>query len=129
MRYFKPGTAAEAASALAAEAGVTRILAGGTDVLVQLKAGMLEPDLLVDIKSIDGMRSIVAEAGGFRIGAAVAGAELGAHEGVKALWPGVVEGFELIGSTQIQGRATMAGNLCNGSPAADSVPEIGRAHV
>ena len=124
MRYFKPGTAAEAASALAAEAGVTRILAGGTDVLVQLKAGMLEPDLLVDIKSIDGMRSIVAEAGGFRIGAAVAGAELGAHEGVKALWPGVVEGFELIGSTQIQGRATMAGNLCNGSPAADSVPGL-----
>ena len=124
MRYFKPGTAAEAASALAAEAGVTRILAGGTDVLVQLKAGMLEPDLLIDIKSIDGMRSIVAEAGGFRIGAAVAGAELGAHLGVKALWPGVVEGFELIGSTQIQGRATMAGNLCNGSPAADSVPGL-----
>ena len=124
MRYFKPGTAAEAASALAGEAGVTRILAGGTDVLVQLKAGMLEPDLLVDIKGIDGMRSIVAEAGGFRIGAAVAGAELGAHAGVKALWPGVVEGFELIGSTQIQGRATMAGNLCNGSPAADSVPGL-----
>ena len=124
MRYFKPGTAAEAATALAGEAGVTRILAGGTDVLVQLKAGMVEPDLIVDIKGIDGMRSIVAEAGGFRIGAAVAGAELGAHEGVKALWPGVVEGFELIGSTQIQGRATMAGNLCNGSPAADSVPGL-----
>ena len=106
------------------EPGVTRVLAGGTDVLVQLKAGMVEPDLIVDIKAIDGMRSITPEAGGFRIGAAVAGAELGAHEGVKALWPGVVEGFELIGSTQVQGRCTMAGNLCNGSPAADSVPAM-----
>ena len=124
MRYFKPLTAAEAATALAAEAGVTRILAGGTDVLVQLKAGMVEPDLIVDIKGIDGLRSIVAEAGGFRIGAAVSGAELGAHAGVKALWPGVVEGAELIGSTQVQGRASMAGNLCNGSPAADSVPGL-----
>ena len=124
MRYLKPATAAEAVSALAAEAGVSRILAGGTDVLVQVKAGMVEPDLLVDIKGIEGMRSITAEAGGFRIGAAVAGAELGAHAGVKALWPGVVEGFELIGSTQVQGRATMAGNLCHGSPAADSVPGL-----
>lgn len=124
MRYLKPATAAEAVSALAAEAGVSRILAGGTDVLVQVKAGMVEPDLLVDIKGIEGMRSITAEAGGFRIGAAVAGAELGAHAGVRALWPGVVEGFELIGSTQVQGRATMAGNLCHGSPAADSVPGL-----
>ncbi len=124
MRYLRPNTAAEAAQSLADEPGVTRVLAGGTDVLVQLKAGMVEPDLIVDIKHIDGIRSITAEAGGFRIGAAVAGAELGAHAGVKALWPGVVEAFELIGSTQVQGRCTMAGNLCNGSPAADSVPAL-----
>jgi CO/xanthine dehydrogenase FAD-binding subunit len=124
MRYARPRSAAEAASLLADEPGVTRVLAGGTDVLVQLKAGMVEPDLIVDIKGIDGMRAITAEGGGFRIGAAVAGAELGAHAGVKALWPGVVEGFELIGSTQVQGRCTMAGNLCNGSPAADSVPAL-----
>ncbi len=124
MRYLRPNTAAEAAESLADEPGVTRVLAGGTDVLVQLKAGMVEPDLIVDIKMIEGMRSITPEAGGFRIGAAVAGAELGAHAGVKALWPGVVEGFELIGSTQVQGRCTMAGNLCNGSPAADSVPAM-----
>ena len=124
MRYLRPKTAAEAARSLADEPGVTRVLAGGTDVLVQLKAGMVELDLIVDIKNIDGMRSITPEAGGFRIGAAVAGAELGGHAGVKALWPGVVEGFELIGSTQVQGRCTMAGNLCNGSPAADSVPAM-----
>ena len=124
MRYLRPKTAAEAAQWLADEPGVTRVLAGGTDVLVQLKAGTVEPDLIVDIKAIDGMRAITPEAGGFRIGAAVAGAELGAHAGVRALWPGVVESCELIGSTQVQGRATMAGNLCNGSPAADSVPAL-----
>ena len=58
------------------------------------------------------------------VGAAVTGAELGEHTEFKAVWPGVVEGFELIGSTQIQGRATMGGNLCNASPAADSVPAM-----
>ena len=103
---------------------MSRILAGGTDVLVQMKSEMVEPDLIVDVKHIDGMRSIVSENGGYRIGAAVSGAQLGEHEGVRAMWPGVVEGLELIGSTQVQGRATMAGNLCNGSPAADSVPAL-----
>lgn len=124
MRYEKPENVAEAVKCLQDEPGVTRVLAGGTDVLVQLKAGMLEPDLIVDIKHLDGIRDITPENGGYRIGAAVSGAELGEHEGVLALWPGVVEGLELIGSTQVQGRATMVGNLCNGSPAADSVPGL-----
>jgi carbon-monoxide dehydrogenase medium subunit len=70
------------------------------------------------------MRRITAEDGGYRIGAAVACAELGEHAQVKQAWPGVVEAAELIGSTQIQGRATMGGNLCNASPAADSVPAM-----
>ncbi|HAH98709.1 MAG TPA: oxidoreductase, partial [Verrucomicrobiales bacterium] len=60
--------------------------------------------------------------GGFRIGAAVSCQALGEHAALKTAWPGVVEGAELIGSTQIQGRASMGGNLCNASPAADSVP-------
>ena len=124
MRYAKPETATDAARLLAAEPGVARVLAGGTDLLVQLKAGLVEPDLIVDIKHIAGLRDITPEAGGFRIGAAVSGAQLGEHAGVRALWPGVVEGVTLIGSTQVQGRATMAGNLCNGSPAADSVPAL-----
>jgi len=124
MRYAKPTTTAQAASLLKEEQGITRILSGGTDVLVQIKAGMLEPDLIVDIKHLEGIKDITPEDGGYRIGAAVSGAQLGEHEGIVALWPGVVEGFELIGSTQVQGRATMAGNLCNGSPAADSVPAL-----
>lgn len=124
MRYARPETASEAAKMLAGEAGESRVLAGGTDVLVQLRSGMVAPDLIVDIKRIDGIRGITAEAGGFRIGAAVSGAEMGEHAGLVALWPGVVEASELIGSTQVQGRATMAGNLCNGSPAADTVPAL-----
>jgi CO/xanthine dehydrogenase FAD-binding subunit len=129
MRYVKPDTLEAASSLLSKETGLSRILAGGTDVLVQMRAEMVEPDLIVDVKHIDGMRSIVAENGGFRIGAAVSGAELGEHAGVCAMWPGVVEAMELIGSTQVQGRATMVGNLCNGSPAADSVPALVAAHA
>jgi carbon-monoxide dehydrogenase medium subunit len=80
--------------------------------------------LIVDIKGIAELRRIEEAAGGFRIGAAVTGAELKEHPKLKTAWPGVVEAANLIGSTQIQGRATMGGNLCNGSPAADSVPAL-----
>lgn len=124
MRFEAPTSLSAAVELLENETGLVRILAGGTDVLVQLRSGHVEPDLIVDIKRIDVMHTIAAEDGGFRIGAAVCGAELGAHAGVKALWPGVVEAVELIGSTQVQGRATMVGNLCNASPAADSVPAM-----
>lgn len=124
MHYAAPETTAEAARLLADSTGTARILAGGTDLLVQMKADMIAPDLLVDIKNIAGMKDITPEDGGYRIGAAVSGAELGEHADMCAMWPGVVEAFELIGSTQVQGRATMAGNLCNASPAADSVPAM-----
>ncbi len=124
MRYLRPDSFEAAARALYQEQGLARILAGGTDVLVQLKSEVVEPDLLVDLKHLSGMRDIVEEDGGYRIGAAVSGAVLGEHAGVNSLWPGVVEAIELIGSTQVQGRATMVGNLCNGSPAADSVPAM-----
>ena len=124
MQYVAAKTADEAVALLVGQSGMARVLAGGTDLLVQLKSGMVEPDLVVDIKRIPGMKDITAEAGGFRIGAAVSGAEPGEHAGVCAMWPGVVEGFNLIGSTQVQGRATMAGNLCNASPAGDAVPSL-----
>ncbi len=105
--------------------GITRFLAGGTDVLVQLRADIVTPDTLIDIKHIDGVKEITREAdGGWRIGIAVAGAEMTEHAALMADWPGVVEAMDLVGSTQIQGRATLTGNLCNGSPAADSVPAM-----
>ncbi|MBL6951509.1 MAG: xanthine dehydrogenase family protein subunit M [Alphaproteobacteria bacterium] len=124
MRYEAPGSVDEAVTLLADAKGDARVLAGGTDLLVQIRAGMISPDLVVDIKKIAETKGITANGGGFSVGASVPGAELGAHAAFKAAWPGVVEGAELIGSTQVQGRATMAGNLCNASPAADSVPAL-----
>jgi CO/xanthine dehydrogenase FAD-binding subunit len=121
---MKAETARAAAVALAEEPGTARVLAGGTDLLVQMKSGAVQIDLVVDIKAIPGIRAITAEAGGYRIGAAIANAELREHAEVCALWPGVAEAAGLIGSTQVQGRCTMVGNLCNGSPAGDAVPAL-----
>ncbi len=125
MRYHTPKTFDEAAAIAASATGLTRFLAGGTDVLVQLRAGMVTPDDLIDLKHIPDVKGITRTAnGGWRIGIAVAGIEMGRHAELVADWPGVVEGMNLVGSTQVQGRATLVGNLCNGSPAADSVPGL-----
>ena len=124
MRYEAPSSLDQAVALLAKESGDARILAGGTDLLVQMRTDILDPVLIIDIKGIAETRQIKEEAGGFRVGAAVTGAELKEHAKLKSVWPGVVEAANLIGSTQVQGRATMGGNLCNGSPAADSVPAL-----
>lgn len=124
LRYEAPETVAAAVALLTGADGEARVLAGGTDLLVQLRSDLIDPGLVVDVKRIPELREIAAEDGGFRIGAAVTGAELGEHAALRQAWPGVVEAVELIGSTQIQGRATMGGNLCNASPAADSVPAL-----
>jgi carbon-monoxide dehydrogenase medium subunit len=114
----------EATALLAKEKGRAFVLAGGTDLLVRLRTGFIEPDLILDIKRIAATRTIDAKASGFRVGAAVTGAELGEHAKLCKAWPGVVEAANLIGSKQVQGRCTMVGNLCNASPAADSVPAL-----
>ena len=124
MRYEAPESVEGAVTLLAGGGPRGRVLAGGTDLLVQLRAGMIAPDLVVDIKRISETREIRWESGTLVIGAAVTGAELGEHTSAKSMWPGVVESAELIGSTQIQGRASLAGNLCNASPAADTVPAL-----
>jgi CO/xanthine dehydrogenase FAD-binding subunit len=124
MRYQAPESLDAAVALLAGADGAARVLAGGTDLLVQLRSDLVDPELIVDIKKIPETRSITEERGGWRIGAAVTGAELGEHAPLKQAWPGVIEAANLIGSTQIQGRATLGGNLCNGSPAADSVPAL-----
>jgi len=123
MRYEAPETVESAAALLGATAEA-RVLAGGTDLLVQMRSDVVDPALIVDIKRIAETRTITEEKGGWRIGAAVTGAELKEHTRLKQAWPGVVEAANLIGSTQVQGRATLGGNLCNGSPAADSVPAL-----
>ncbi|MBT7509850.1 MAG: xanthine dehydrogenase family protein subunit M [Rhodospirillaceae bacterium] len=124
MKYEAPKSVDAAVALLAAGDDSARIFAGGTDLLVQMREEMIAPTLLVDIKNITETRSVTIGADDIRIGAAVTGAELGEHAELKALWPGVVEAVELIGSAQVQGRATVGGNLCNASPAADSVPAL-----
>jgi carbon-monoxide dehydrogenase medium subunit len=125
IRYVAPDTLDEAIRAFAAAGSAARILAGGTDLLVQMRSGMVQPGLIVDIKNIAEMTRIEETAdGGFRIGAAVSGAVLADHPRFGKIWPGVLEAVNLIGSKQVQGRASAGGNLCNGSPAGDSVPAM-----
>ncbi|NCF20295.1 MAG: xanthine dehydrogenase family protein subunit M [Haliea sp.] len=124
MRYESPSTTREAATLLQNAPGEAFVLAGGTDLLVRMRLGHIEPDLVVDIKHIPAMSTITHSSKGTRIGAAVSGAQLGEHKTLAKAWPGVVEATNLIGSDQIQSRCTMVGNLCNASPAADSVPAM-----
>jgi carbon-monoxide dehydrogenase medium subunit len=125
IQYLAPATLDEAVSAYAEAAGAARILAGGTDLLVQMRAGLVRPGLIVDIKKIAEVTSVEETAdGGFVVGAAVSGAALAKHPRFGEVWPGVLEAANLIGSTQVQGRASLGGNLCNGSPAGDSVPAL-----
>jgi len=125
IRYLSPSTLDEAVQAFVAAGSAARIMAGGTDLLVQMRSGAVRPGLIVDIKKIAEMTAIEETAdGGFRVGAAVPGAVLAEHPCFGKVWPGVLEAVNLIGSTQIQGRASAGGNLCNGSPAGDSVPAM-----
>lgn len=125
MDYHTPDSFDDAVAIASKADGITRFLAGGTDVLVQLRADIVTPDTVIDIKHIAGTSDITKNAdGSWRIGVAVSGAEMSEHPELAGDWPGLVEAMDLIGSTQIQGRATLTGNLCNGSPAADSVPAM-----
>jgi carbon-monoxide dehydrogenase medium subunit len=125
LRYLAPNSLDEAIGAFAAAGSAARILAGGTDLLVQMRSGVLKPGLIVDIKKIAEMTSIEETAdGGFRVGAAASGMALSEHARFGKVWPGVLEAINLIGSKQVQGRASAGGNLCNGSPAGDSVPAM-----
>src|ERR1700726_1097569 len=131
IHYVSPRTLDEAVSAFAAAGSVARILAGGTDLLVQMRSGVLKPGLIVDIKKIAEMTAIDETAdGGFRIGAATSGMALAEHPRFGKVWPGVLEAINLIGSKQVQGRASAGGNLCNRSPppGTRAPPDPGAAH-
>src|SRR3984885_8821728 len=124
LNYAAPTTVDEAVKMLAGASGLAKVLSGGTDLLVQLRSGRLKPELIVDTKRIPGLIGIREEGNFFIVGAATPGVMLSGNEKLEHAWPGIVEGADLIGSTQIQGRASLAGNLCNASPAADSVPAV-----
>ena len=129
LSFTSPKTVDEAIRALAGASGLAKPLAGGTDLLVQLRSGRIRPDLIVDTKGIPELIGIREENGAFVVGASTPGVMLSEHEALTHAWPGIVEGVDLIGSQQIQGRASLAGNLCNASPAADSVPAMITAGV
>ena len=124
MRYESPQTVDDAVAVLSQSKGSVHVLAGGSDLLVRMKTGFIEPDVVVDIKRIKSMQGIKKTPQGFVIGAAASCAQMGEHTALKKAWPGVVEAANLIGSDQIQNRCTVVGNLCNASPAADSVPAL-----
>jgi len=124
VNFAAPTSIDEAVKILAAASGLAKPLAGGTDLLVQLRSGRTRPELIVDTKRIPELIGIREESDRFVIGAATPGVMIYENEALKRAWPGIVEGMDLIGSEQIQGRASFAGNLCNASPAADSVPAL-----
>jgi aerobic carbon-monoxide dehydrogenase medium subunit len=125
LDFHAPSSLQDALSLLRNAGAGTRLLAGGSDLIVQMRSGRIRPGQVVDLKRIPELTGISAtDNGGWRIGAATPCAVIGEHAALAAAWPGVVEAAKLIGSTQVQGRASLGGNLCNASPAADSVPAL-----
>ena len=124
LSFAAPTSVDEAVKILADTSGMAKVLAGGTDLLVQLRSGRTRPELIVDTKRIPGLIGIREESDRFVIGASTPGITIYDNKALTQAWPGIVEGMDLIGSEQIQGRASLAGNLCNASPAADSVPAL-----
>jgi carbon-monoxide dehydrogenase medium subunit len=119
VRYEAPRSIPDAVRLLDADPQA-KVLGGGTDLLVQFRASVRQPTVFVDVKHIPELVSIEVTDSAVRIGASVPAAVICEHPSVRRLFPGLVDAVHLIGSTQIQGRATIGGNLCNASPAADS---------
>lgn len=125
FQYAAPTSVADAVALLGANSSKdTKILAGGTDLIVQMRSGFKTPDFVVDIKKIPEATSFDLTESGLRLGAAVSGATVTAHPELHDAYPGICEALDLIGSTQVQGRCSIGGNLCNGGPAADTTPSL-----
>jgi carbon-monoxide dehydrogenase medium subunit len=125
IAYEVPPTVAKAVAILKRHGEKARPLCGGTDLLIQMRAGVRRPDYLVDLKQIKDLRQIKFDAKkGLRLGAAVPCIEVYESEVMRKHYPGLTEAAHLIGSLQIQNRASVGGNLCNGSPAADTTPAL-----
>ena len=125
--YLAPGSVAETLTVLGEHARAGRraqVMAGGTDVLVQLRAVDKTPRTLIDIKQLPEVNRLDVDSDPVFIGAAIPSAVLNEHPALLRMYPGLLEAADLIGSTQIQGRASIGGNLCNASPAGDTIPAM-----
>ncbi|GJM37241.1 MAG: oxidoreductase [Acidimicrobiales bacterium] len=123
MKYAAPTTVDEAVGVLAGDADA-RVFAGATDLIPQIRSGRPEPSVLVDLKRIDRLVGATESGGTWTVGAATPTSTLTADAAFTAAFPGLSEASGLIGSDQIQNRSSWGGNLCNASPAADSVPAL-----
>ena len=124
MRFEAPKTVEAASALLAATQGLAKILSGGTDLLIQMRNGLTKPELVLDVKGISEMTSVALENGGYRFGAAVPCIQLVENAAFAKTWPGITDGLNWVGSVQVRGRASVGGNVCNASPAADTVPAM-----
>jgi CO/xanthine dehydrogenase FAD-binding subunit len=123
--YAAPRSVDEAVALLSQQGDQARVLAGGTDIIVQVREGRRSVALLVDIKSIPDVNQLSYTPGqGLVIGAAVPCYQIYGHADIAAAYPGIIDAVSLVGGIQIQGRATIGGNLCNASPAADTIPAL-----
>jgi len=121
--YVAPTTVEDAVGALTSTPD-SRVFAGATDLIPQIRAGRPEPGLLVDLKRIERLTSVTEGSTSWTIGAATPTSRLTENADFTAQFPGLSEAAGLIGSDQIQNRSSLGGNLCNASPAADSVPAL-----
>ena len=125
LHYEAPTSLDQAIGLLAAAGDDGRMLAGGTDLIIQMRAGVQEPGQVIDAKKIPELQTLSYDAqSGLRLGAALACCEIIDNPTVRQHYPGLVEAAGLIGSDQILARASVGGNVCNGSPAADTTPAL-----
>src|SRR4051812_27367425 len=125
FKYARPSRLDQVFDLFAQNGSKVRVLAGGTDVLVRLRMGHMRPDVVVDIKQVHELQSGIADADGcVRVGAGVVMTELIEDARIRRNFPALVEAASVVGSIQIRNRATLAGNICNASPAADTAPAL-----
>lgn len=125
FEYVAPYSVEDAVTLLSEAGNDARVLSGGTDLIAQMKEGRRRPGLIVDIKHIPELNEFTYDpVVGLWLGAAVPCHRITSNPAVTHAYPGLIDAVSLIGGTQIQGRATLGGNLCNASPAADSIPAL-----
>jgi carbon-monoxide dehydrogenase medium subunit len=123
--YAAPTSLAEATKLLAGASGRAKLLAGGTDILVQLREGLRDADIVIDIKKIPELMELsYSPTKGLRLGAAVPCYRIYEHAEIAAAYPALADATRIVGGWQIQSRASVGGNLCNSSPAADTTPAL-----